>query len=29
MRLLDLVHERFPGIILGYSDELAFYINRI
>lgn len=24
MRLLDLVHERFPGIILGYSDELAF-----
>lgn len=23
-RFLDLVHERYPGIILGYSDELAF-----
>ena len=24
MRLLDLVHERFPGIILGYSNDLEF-----
>lgn len=24
MRLLDLVHERYPGIVLGYSDDLAF-----
>ena len=24
MRLLDLVHQRFPGIILGYSNDLEF-----
>lgn len=23
-QFLDLVHERYPGIILGYSDQLAF-----